>query len=146
MPGSALPACRSADRPEGSDSAHYGLAGDVGDRAPCRRRRGHHGWRAMRCQVPAWTAGPCRTGPLSASATSACRTRPGGGVVSHIHVRYQGSEAVVSIPDGSLLEGGIPKAKIKLVDAWIELHRDELMANWELTASGQHPFNIEPLR
>jgi hypothetical protein len=30
--------------------------------------------------------------------------------------------------------------------AWIELHRDELMADWELAVSGQHPFKIDPLR
>jgi len=35
---------------------------------------------------------------------------------------------------------------MKLVQAWIELHRDELMADWTLAASGQAPYKIDPLR
>lgn len=65
---------------------------------------------------------------------------------SHIHVKYQEHEAVVSIPDGDLLDGGIPRPKMKLLQAWIELHKDELVADWELAVSGQHPYKIEPLR
>jgi hypothetical protein len=64
----------------------------------------------------------------------------------HIHVKYQDSEAVVSIPEGELLEGHIPPAKMRLVLAWIEIHRDELIADWELAASGHQPFKIDPLR
>ena len=64
----------------------------------------------------------------------------------HIHVRYQGEEVVVAIPSGEILGGGIPPAKMKLLQAWIELHKDELMANWELALSGEQPYKIEPLR
>ena len=64
----------------------------------------------------------------------------------HIHVKYQDEEGVFRIPDGGLLEGSLPKGKLKLVEAWIELHKEELMADWELAASGQKIFNIEPLR
>lgn len=64
----------------------------------------------------------------------------------HIHAKYQEHEAVVSIPDGSTLEGSLPASKMKLLEAWIELHKDELIADWELASSGQHPFKIEPLR
>ena len=64
----------------------------------------------------------------------------------HIHAKYQGNEVVVAIPDGEILEGEIPKSKMKLLQAWIELHQDELIANWELAVSGQLPYKIEPLR
>jgi hypothetical protein len=64
----------------------------------------------------------------------------------HIHVRYQEQEVVLGIPDGDILEGTIPGNKLKLVAAWIEIHRDELMANWELVAHGQAPYKITPLR
>lgn len=64
----------------------------------------------------------------------------------HIHVKYQDEEAVFRIPDGELLSGGIPRAKMKLISAWIELHQDELMANWQLAVSGQQPYKIEPLK
>ena len=64
----------------------------------------------------------------------------------HIHVIYQKDEAVISIPDGNLLEGKLPQTKKRLVLAWIEIHREELMADWRLAASGQQPFKIAPLR
>ena len=66
--------------------------------------------------------------------------------IPHIHVKYQEYEVVVAIPDGEVLEGTIPKAKMKLLQAWIEIHKDELVANWQLAISGQHPYKIEPLR
>jgi hypothetical protein len=64
----------------------------------------------------------------------------------HLHVEYQGQKAVISIPDGSLLEGGIPAKKMRLVQAWIAIHEDELMADWTLAANGEPVFPIEPLR
>lgn len=64
----------------------------------------------------------------------------------HIHVKYQGEEAVVGIPDGDIIEGSIQKSRMKLVQAWIEIHRDELMADWELAVNGQEVFKIEPLK
>jgi len=65
---------------------------------------------------------------------------------AHIHVKYQDDEAVISIPNGELLDGELPSAKMRLVLAWIEIHKDELMADWDLTVSGQQPFKIDPLR
>jgi len=64
----------------------------------------------------------------------------------HIHVKYQDNEAVISIPDAELLEGQLPGNKLKLVMAWIEIHRDELMANWELASKGENPYKIDPLK
>lgn len=37
----------------------------------------------------------------------------------HIHVRYQGEEAAVSIDDGSVFDGTIPKKQLKMVQVWI---------------------------
>ncbi len=64
----------------------------------------------------------------------------------HIHVKYQEDEVVVELPSGEVLEGNIPNTKMKLLQAWIELHKDELLADWELAASGQQPYKIDPLR
>lgn len=64
----------------------------------------------------------------------------------HIHARYQGQDASVSIVDGELLAGDIPVTKARLVQAWIEIHREELMADWGLAISGEPPFRIDPLR
>ena len=64
----------------------------------------------------------------------------------HIHVRYGEAEAVYRIPEGELLEGLLPLNKEKLVRAWIEIHKEELMANWRLAVSGNKIFTIEPLK
>jgi len=64
----------------------------------------------------------------------------------HIHAVYQEHEAVVAIPDGTLLEGGLPVNKMKLLQAWIELHREELAADWQLSVGGEQPYRIEPLK
>ena len=64
----------------------------------------------------------------------------------HIHAKDQGQEAAFSISDGALLSGDIPLAKARLVQAWIEIHRESLMADWELAVNGQTPFAIDPLR
>ncbi len=64
----------------------------------------------------------------------------------HIHAKYQGKEAIFAIPDGEIIEGNIPSNKQKLIEAWIEIHKDELIANWELAASGEQVFKIEGLK
>lgn len=64
----------------------------------------------------------------------------------HVHVEYQNYEAVIGIPDGKLLAGSLPPAKLKLVAAWIEIHRDELVADWSLAARKEALFKIEPLK
>ena len=38
----------------------------------------------------------------------------------------------------------LPSRQMKLVQAWIELPRDELMADWILAAAGQTPYKIDP--
>jgi len=64
----------------------------------------------------------------------------------HIHVHYQDETAVIEIPSGKLIEGSLKRNKLKLVEAWIEIHRDELMADWELALNGEPVFKIDPLK
>jgi hypothetical protein len=64
----------------------------------------------------------------------------------NIHVKYNDESAVYSIPEGNLLEGGLPKAKEKLILAWIELRREDLVANWQLAVVGETIFKIDPLK
>ena len=66
--------------------------------------------------------------------------------IPHIHVKYQGEEAIFSIPDGKILEGNMKTNKRKLVEAWILIHEDELMADWELAINGEEVFKIDPLK
>lgn len=53
---------------------------------------------------------------------------------------------MIGLPEGHVLEGSIKPSKMKLVQAWLEIHRDELMADWQLAVEGQPVFKIEPLR
>jgi hypothetical protein len=64
----------------------------------------------------------------------------------HIHAKYQENEVVVDILSGAVLEGEIPQNKMKLLQAWIELHKEELAADWELAVSGEQPYKIDPLK
>ena len=64
----------------------------------------------------------------------------------HIYVEYQGQKAVISIPDGNLLEGHLKAKKLRLVQAWIDIHEEELMADWTLAVNGESVFSIDPLR
>ena len=63
----------------------------------------------------------------------------------HFHASYQGYHAVFDM-DGDLTEGDMPRKQVKLIAAWTELHRDELLANWELAMSEQPLYKIDPLR
>jgi hypothetical protein len=63
----------------------------------------------------------------------------------HIHARYAEFEASIDLAEGELLAGELPKKQLRLVQAWIELHRDELMADWELAVAGELPYKIAPL-
>ncbi len=47
----------------------------------------------------------------------------------HIHVKYNEYEASITL-DGCLLNGNLPLKQMKLVQAWIEIHKDELFAAW----------------
>lgn len=65
--------------------------------------------------------------------------------VPHFHAKYAGNRASFSIADLRLLEGSLPPRVRALVLEWAFIHRDELMADWEL-AMAKKPLNsIEPL-
>lgn len=64
----------------------------------------------------------------------------------HIHVEYAEYTAVVGIDDGVILDGHLPNNKMKLVQAWLEIHREEVMADWNLAVRGMPLAKIDPLR
>jgi hypothetical protein len=63
----------------------------------------------------------------------------------HIHVKYAAHKASISIATGEILAGAFPNKQLKLVQAWIEIHRDELSADWTLAIEGESLFKINPL-
>jgi hypothetical protein len=64
----------------------------------------------------------------------------------HIHAYYQDFRLTVGIYDCEILNGEIPARQLRLLQAWIEIHREELLADWNLCQNGEKPFNIEPLK
>lgn len=63
----------------------------------------------------------------------------------HFHAQYAGRTALIDIESGYVIRGALPGRQLKFVLAWAELHRDELMQNWELAASGEPLNSIAPL-
>ncbi len=64
----------------------------------------------------------------------------------HIHVYYQDLASVVNIENCKIVKGNLPAKQTRLVNAWIEIHKEELLANWELCQNGEKPFQIQPLQ
>ena len=64
----------------------------------------------------------------------------------HIHIYYQDYRAIIDINKVELVEGELPKNKLRIVLAWVELRKKELLADLELAQNGELPFKIEPLK
>ena len=67
-------------------------------------------------------------------------------IAPYVFARCQGAEAAVSIADNRILSGDLPFAKQVMVQAWIEIHREELVANWENGRVSGEFFRVDPLR
>jgi hypothetical protein len=63
----------------------------------------------------------------------------------HFHARYAGYKASLDMA-GEIVAGQLPKRQLRLVQAWVELHADELNANWERAVNEQPLQPIPPLR
>ncbi len=66
--------------------------------------------------------------------------------IPHIHARYQGKKVSIALDDGRLLAGDFPPRQLRMVQVWVDIHRDELLADWELAVAGEEPFRIAPLQ
>ena len=62
------------------------------------------------------------------------------------HGYYQDYVAIYGIDPVELLAGSLPQRQERLVEAWAELHQDELLSDWRRLQAGQPPLPIEPLR
>ena len=66
--------------------------------------------------------------------------------LEHIHVQYNEYDVVYSIKDNSILEGKLPPKQNSLVVAWMEIHKDELIALWNISQNDGEIFKIDPLK
>jgi hypothetical protein len=63
----------------------------------------------------------------------------------HFHAVYNDDEALILIGSGDLYAGQISRRALRLVQEWEELHREALMANWELARKQESLRPIPPL-
>ena len=64
----------------------------------------------------------------------------------HFHAYYQEAAGVYAIASVDCIGGSLPRTQQRLVEAWAEIHREELQRDWDLLQSGQPPVKIEPLQ
>lgn len=62
----------------------------------------------------------------------------------HFHARFGDDEITVGIEDGRI-DGEFPNRALELVLEWCDLHRSELLENWELARQRKPLRAIEPL-
>jgi len=63
----------------------------------------------------------------------------------HFHAHYQDNIAIYGIRPVEILAGALPLRQQRFVEAWAELHKEELLQDWNLLTSGHRPDPIEPL-
>jgi hypothetical protein len=63
----------------------------------------------------------------------------------HFHAYYGDAVAVYQITPVELIAGSLPRRQARLVEAWAELHADELQSDWQRLQSGGSPLPIAPL-
>lgn len=64
----------------------------------------------------------------------------------HFHAYYNEYKATIALETLEILEGSLPKKQLRLVQAWAELHIDELWGDWTLAMNGETPYKIPPLQ
>jgi len=63
----------------------------------------------------------------------------------HFHAQYGEHKAAINILTLEIEEGKLPRRALNLVLDWAELHRDELLSDWDKCRADQQPDKIEPL-
>ena len=62
----------------------------------------------------------------------------------HFHAQYGDFEIIVEI-DSGIVEGKFPRRALNMVMEWYEMHKDDLMLNWELIKTTGEFKKIAPL-
>ena len=63
----------------------------------------------------------------------------------HFHAYYGDEQAEISITQGTLITGNLPRRAKNLIFAWVKEHREELLENWDLAAEHKELKKIKPL-
>jgi len=63
----------------------------------------------------------------------------------HFHAYHGEQVGVFSFDPVAQIAGSLPRRQQRLVEAWAELHVEELKEAWELLQAGRKPSPIKPL-
>ena len=63
----------------------------------------------------------------------------------HFHAYYNDYKCIVNIINCEMTEGNMPAKQLKLILAWAEINKENLMSNWKLAMNGEELFKINPL-
>jgi hypothetical protein len=66
--------------------------------------------------------------------------------IPHLHAYYQDLVATYRVDTGELMAGSLPRRQQRLVEAWIELYREELLVDWDLADAGEPVQKVPPLK
>jgi Domain of unknown function (DUF4160) len=66
-------------------------------------------------------------------------------IIFRIFMLITAAVAVYQIAPAELMAGSLPRRQARLVEAWAELHENELRADWQRLQSGEPPLPIAPL-
>ena len=64
----------------------------------------------------------------------------------HFHARYGEYKISIRIKDLAILSGSLPPRALGLVIEWAEIHKDELLENWEKSRDEHKLSKIKPLK
>lgn len=64
----------------------------------------------------------------------------------HLHAAYQRAKVVLAVDTIEVLAGKLPPRQQRLLEAWAELHHQELREAWDSLQSDNPPTAIDPLR
>ncbi len=62
----------------------------------------------------------------------------------HFHAIYQGYEVSIEIKTG-IVKGSMPRRALKMIFEWLDLHKEELLDDWELAINRKSLVKIDPL-
>jgi hypothetical protein len=65
-------------------------------------------------------------------------------VPPHFHAKYHDQEVLVEIQTG-IVQGRMSRRALDMVLEWYDMHKDELLRNWDLTRQRKPLEKIAPL-
>lgn len=64
----------------------------------------------------------------------------------HIHAEYAGYRACFDIKTGKMTVGEMPERQTRFIQVWMDIHQEELLADWQIAQEHAEVFRIEPLK